>query len=205
MSIQRDSGIIPVEEDISMLPPGHIAYTWGALNLWQRCSRSFPEADYRWVALAAILPDVIDKPLALLVFTDSHTTHCLGHTLLFHLIVLLAVTLWWRKGLVYALAFNGHLLADRMWQYPHTLFYPFLGWHFERWRFMGSLQAMLEAYMEIIQYPGIILFELGGLIILGWLIRSYGLYRWREMKRFLLSGRMDKSMGGSRAGYSRRG
>jgi inner membrane protein len=175
-----------------MLPPGHIEYTWGALNLLQRKAGLFEDADYRVAALAALLPDLIDKPLSLLVFTNSKTSQGLAHTLLIHLLVSLIVFVWWRKGFVYALAFNVHLLADRIWLYPHTLFFPFLGWQFEPWRFMGSPGAMLDAYAEIVTYPLIITLESIGLVILAWLVVTYHLYRWKNLTAFLVSGRLPQ-------------
>jgi hypothetical protein len=158
----------------------------------QRKAGLFEDADYRIAALAALLPDLIDKPLSLLVFTDSKTSQGVMHTLLIHLLVSLIVFVWWRKGLVYALAFNGHLLADRIWLYPHTLFFPFLGWQFEPWRFMGSPEAMLDAYTEIITYPLIIALESIGLVILTWLVMTYHLYRWENLLAFLASGKLLK-------------
>ena len=175
-----------------MLPAGHIEYTWGALNLLQRKARLFEDADYRVAALAALLPDLIDKPLSLLVFTDSKTSQGLAHTLLVHLLVSLIIFVWWRKGSVYALAFNAHLLADRIWRYPRTLFFPFLGWQFEPWRFMGSPEAMLDAYAEVVTYPLIIALESIGLVILAWLVVTYHLYRWENLLVFLVSGRLPQ-------------
>jgi hypothetical protein len=173
-----------------MLPAGHIEYTWGVLNLLQRKARLFEDADYRVVALAALLPDLIDKPLSLLVFTDSKTSQGLAHTLVVHLLVSLIALVWWRRGLVYALAFNGHLLADRIWLYPRTLFFPLLGWQFEPWRFMGSPKAMLNAYAEIVTYPLIITLESIGLVVLAWLVVTYHLYRWENLRAFLVSGKL---------------
>jgi len=175
-----------------MLPPGHIEYTWGALNLLQRKAGLFEDADYRLAALAALLPDLIDKPLSLLVFTNSKTSQGLAHSLLIHLLVSLIVLVWWRKGFVYALAFNAHLLADRIWLYPRTLFFPFLGWQFEPWRFMGSPEAMLDAYTEIVKYPLIITLESIGLVILAWLVVTYHLYRRENLMAFLASGRLPQ-------------
>jgi inner membrane protein len=180
----------------SMLPPGHIEYTWGALNLLQRKAGLFKDADYRVAALSALSPDLIDKPLSLLVFTDSKTSQGLAHTLLVHLLVSLIVFIWWRKGFVYALAFNGHLLADRIWLYPRTLFFPFLGWQFEPWRFMGSPKAMLDAYTEIVTYPLIIALESIGLVVLAWLVIIYRLYRRENLTAFLASGRLPHTVGG---------
>ncbi len=67
-----------------MLPPGHIEFTWAALNLLQRQAGLFEDADYRWAALAAVLPDLIDKPLATFVLTDAEAALLYGHTALLH-------------------------------------------------------------------------------------------------------------------------
>ena len=67
-----------------MLPPAHIEFTWAGLNLLQRQTGLFPEADYRLMALAAVLPDLIDKPLATFVLTDSNAALLFGHTVLLH-------------------------------------------------------------------------------------------------------------------------
>ena len=176
-----------------MLPIGHVAYTLGA---WELARERFDlEADYRLVALAALLPDLVDKPLSLLIFTEARTSQGLAHTLLLHALILMGTALFWRRGILYALAFNGHLLLDRMWLYPHTLFYPFLGWRFEPWRFMGTPEAMLENYLEIIQYPGIIACEVGGLAVLAWLVFRHRLYRWETLKGFLFFGKVPSAGG----------
>ena len=46
-----------------MLPPAHIAYTWLAFDLAQEYLDVTEDVDYRLIALAAIGPDLIDKPL----------------------------------------------------------------------------------------------------------------------------------------------
>ena len=51
-----------------MLPPSHVAYTWLALSVAQEAFGVAPEADYRMIALAAMGPDLVDKPLATIYF-----------------------------------------------------------------------------------------------------------------------------------------
>ena len=51
-----------------MLPLSHIAYTWLALSAAQDFLGAAPEADYRMIALAAVGPDLVDKPLATVYF-----------------------------------------------------------------------------------------------------------------------------------------
>jgi len=72
-----------------MLPSAHVEFTWAAANALQRSplGRRWQDLDYRLLALAAILPDLIDKPLAIFALPDSHAAQLYGHTLLLHLAV----------------------------------------------------------------------------------------------------------------------
>jgi hypothetical protein len=80
-------------------------------------------------------------------------------------------------------------LADQMWKYPRTLFFPFSG-RLDSWKFMGTPAAMLDAYAEIVTRPAILAVEAIGLGLLAWVARRGGLYRKGALKRLLLSGRL---------------
>ena len=168
-----------------MLPLGHITYAWGGLRLLQRRASLFREADYRLVALAAMTPDLSDKGLALSGISKHRTGQVWAHTLFFcHLPVLLATLLLRARWLPYALAFNSHLLTDRMWRFPHTLFFPFFGRRFGDWRDLNSVRGMVDAYREVLREDrATIPLELGGLAILLLLFLGGRLYR---PARFLL-------------------
>lgn len=91
----------------------------------------------RWmvpvIALGAILPDIIDKPLGHLFLQSTlDSGRIFGHSLLFiGLVVIAAVVLWKaRSSLLLAAVAMGvgtHLLLDAMWDNPTTLFWPLLG------------------------------------------------------------------------------
>lgn len=140
--------------------------------------------------MAALLPDVIDKPLSLTVFSNSGTSQGLGHTLLAHTALTLAVARLKPDWLPYALICNGHLLADRMWKYPRTLLFPFSR-RLDSWTFMGSPSAMLAAYAEIVRRPSILAVEAVGLALLGWVVYRGRLNRRRYLARFLRSGQLE--------------
>ena len=96
-----------------MFPIGHVAYTWGAVKIAQRRVPQWADVDYRWLTVAAMLPDLVDKPLAMTVFQESQTSQGLAHTLLVHITVAaIALVVWRWKSLPYLLAFNIHLLFD---------------------------------------------------------------------------------------------
>jgi len=128
-----------------MLPPSHIAYTVAAVDLLQQRFPALKKVDYRWLALAATGPDLIDKPLAALYFYRRYKSAVLfAHTLIVHLAVLLYVIVkkpaWW----LYGLAFNGHAILDRLWLFHDTWYWPFRGLRFHVWGKQGSEQQDIK-------------------------------------------------------------
>jgi len=170
-----------------MLPIGHIAYTWAALS-WLRSRGHATDIDYRGAAAAALLPDLIDKPLTLTLMSGSGTSQGPSHTLLGQVMLTMAAAQLKPEWLPYALMANSHLLLDQMWKYPRTLLFPFSG-RFDSWRYMGTPSAMLDAYAEIATRPAIVAVEVVGLVLLGLLVQRHRLYKKSPLKRFLLTGR----------------
>ena len=150
-----------------MLPPSHIAYTVAALDEIQRRSDVFDDADYRWVIVAAVAPDLIDKPLAWAYFYRRYKSAVLfAHTLLVHIAVPL-LTLWKApQRMIYALAFNGHAMLDRLWLFQNTWYWPFRGWQFHVWQKRGSEQEAigLAYWYAFTRRPELWGWELGGMI-----------------------------------------
>mgnify|MGYP000882753242 FL=1 len=178
-----------------MFPIGHVAYTCGAVNVLQRRIPQWAGVDYRWLAVAAMLPDVIDKPLAMTVFRDSQTSQGLAHTLIVHaLVALVGLAIWRAKLLPYLLAFNMHLLFDQIWHHPATLFFPLLGPEFDPYRFMGTPDAMVSVYLDILRRPQIWLAEAVGLLILVVFAVYYRLYRWPHLRYFLTTGHLYRTI-----------
>ena len=175
-----------------MLPPAHIEFTWAALNALQRQAHCFEDADYRLMALAALLPDLLDKPLATFVLTDEDAALLFGHTALLHSGVWAAA---WAAGhgsrlLPYLLAFSGHLLADRMWSFSQTLCWPFKGRRFHQWKHVGSPRAIVQAYAKVIRdEPLLPTFEVLGMLLLAWFVNDRGLWQRQRLEAFLRSGR----------------
>ena len=169
-----------------MLPLGHVAYTWAAVA-WLQSRQSAQGIDFRAAALAALLPDLVDKPLSLTLLSDSQTSQSLGHTLLGQAILTLTAARLKREWLPYALISNSHLLADQMWKYRRTLMYPFSR-QFDTWQFMGTPKAMLRAYAEIASRPAILAVEAVGVALLAWVVHRGKLYRRHSLQRLLRTG-----------------
>lgn len=175
-----------------MLPPSHVAYTWAALALAQEKLGQFEDADYRLVALAAVAPDLIDKPLAWAYFYRRYKSAVLfAHTLWSFL---LALRFGWRgepARLVYALAYVGHAVGDRIWFFPDTFYWPLRGWRFHTWGKRGSEQEKigLAYWFAFTRRPELWGWEVGGLLAGAWFIWRQRLYRWENLRRFILTGR----------------
>ncbi len=176
-----------------MLPQSHVAYTLAVFQLAGKRIPALRNADYRVVALAAMGPDLIDKPLAALYFYRKYKAAVLfAHTLLAHLAVLLLV--WRRKPewWPYALAFVGHAVADRLWFFPDTFYWPFRGWRFHVWQKAGSEQEDIRwAYWyAFTRRPELWGWEVGGLVAGLWFVLANHLYDIRRLVAFLRTGRI---------------
>jgi membrane-bound metal-dependent hydrolase YbcI (DUF457 family) len=83
--------------------------------------------------VGALLPDLIDKPLGLLILSGSvGSGRIFSHSLLFLLV--LSIVGWvllsrYRTPALLAVAIGvaSHQVLDLMWEMPRTWFYPFLG------------------------------------------------------------------------------
>ena len=176
-----------------MMPPGHIAATWGVASLIQQNNPRLTRLDYRLLAACALLPDFIDKPLAILVFTQAHTSQLIAHSFLFNLALLVIALLWWRKSFPYILAFNAHLIADRMWNHTESFWWPIFGWDvFWDFKPMNTPETMFNVYLDIItRYPQVWVIEIIALLFLGWFIYRHQLYRWGMLKQFMATGHFN--------------
>ena len=118
---------------------GHIGVTLGIVFIVSHLvPRIRNKVNYWFVALGAILPDLIDKTTGRLIFADSIANgRIFAHTLFFVLILTLLTICLYKYRYEYALpcgcvasgAFL-HLFEDEMWNMPQTLFWPLFGWSF---------------------------------------------------------------------------
>lgn len=179
-----------------MLPPSHIAYTFAAASFLQKRVPALRSLDYRLVALAAVGPDLIDKPLAYLHFYKKYRSAVLfAHTLVAHLAISVAIVARARHLWPYVLAFNGHALLDRLWFYRDTWYWPLRGWHFHVWQQRGSEQEDIKlaywyAFTRRRELWG---WELGGLLAALWFVLSNGLTRRERLLAFLRTGQLRAS------------
>jgi len=122
-----------------MLFFGHLGIT---LGLFLGCGILIPRLrvliDPRYLAIGALLPDLIDKPAGRVIFASMLANgRIIGHTILFSLfLALIGVYLYEKnkdyRGLALASGSFLHLLEDQMWTQPLTFFWPLFGLSFPR-------------------------------------------------------------------------
>ena len=113
------------------------------------------------LALGSMLPDIIDKPLGLIVFGSPNMGRTIGHTLLF-LLVLTALALYTRDIRLASLTWGvlAHLILDGMWNSPETLLWPLFGPFPDR-QLLDTL-SYIEMLLDGLKDPGILIPEIAG-------------------------------------------
>jgi len=159
-----------------MLVFGHIGLTLGVARALSR------EIDARWVAMASLLPDLIDKPLRYVLapaFTQGNT-RTVGHSLTVMLVCMMVVVLPLRRTIrgagVVALVLPLHLLLDGMWvpDMRVSLLWPWAGSRFPPLHEIG-VQGLVAHLVHDLSDPVNLAGELVGLLVLGFLWRWCGL------------------------------
>jgi membrane-bound metal-dependent hydrolase YbcI (DUF457 family) len=138
-----------------MLIFGHIGITLGIFFLFSYFApRLKTVMDPRYLAIGALLPDFIDKPLGMIVFASSISNgRMISHTLVFSITLFLIGLYLYNKRLdirVITLATGSffHLMEDQMWATPQTLFWPLLGWSFPKDQIADGLAFLLMLLKE---------------------------------------------------------
>jgi hypothetical protein len=118
--------------DRAMPVPGDEAPSPGAPD-----DAAADDLDYRLVALGALLPDLIDKPLGWILLRKffQGNDHLFGHALLFGSTITLAGLRRYAHGggselLAVGVGSLAHLALDPLAKAPQTLFWPLRGWSF---------------------------------------------------------------------------
>jgi len=149
--------------------------------------------DLRMLALGALLPDIVDTPVGLVLYGRLGSVRLVTHGLLLATAVMAVVVLATRRGrsrkfwMPVAIGLLLHLTLDAMWTDPETLWWPVLGWEFSR---AGAVSA--GEYVAAL--PGSVWIwvrEAVGLAYLTYLWRAAGISDPKKRRTFLTTGRVD--------------
>ena len=153
--------------------------------------------DYRVVLLGSLIPDLLDKPVGRILFEERfHTSRLYGHTLLFVVVLLLAVQLALRgstarRWFILPIAVLIHLALDGMWNDPVTLFWPLFSTTFPP---DPVENYWLEVLLRPLEHPWELAKELVGLGVLLYLFRAFDLQDPMRRREFLRSGRLHSAV-----------
>jgi len=153
------------------------------------------EADYRFVLIGAILPDIIDKPVGdYLFYSVFQNGRLFAHTLLF---VAILTTIGWYVDkkynfsgiLLLALGSVIHLVLDQMWLTPKTLFWPLLGLQFDKYDDLEDYAGYI--WGQLMHNPQAYVPEVIGFLILAAFFVHFKLYRRENFVAFLKNGKLS--------------
>lgn len=134
--------------------------------------------DLRYLALGALLPDLIDVPPAVVMWTSWQAPRLAGHSLLFGSMIMVVVLIATTRGtrrkqwMLVSVGALMHLALDAMWSDPDTLWWPFLGWEFTSTGFATFPDYARSVLTDPWMWAG----EVIGLAYLVHLWRASGLY-----------------------------
>lgn len=149
--------------------------------------------DLRFLALGAILPDLIDTPVGLVGWSEFQNVRLAAHSLAFGATLMVVVLLTTRRGrprkrwMPLAVGVLVHLLLDAMWAQPETLWWPFLGWSFTATDFATVADYLASLLTDWLMWLG----EAIGAAYLAYLWVQGGLGDRETRRAFLATGRIE--------------
>ncbi len=122
-----------------MLLFGHIGITLGVFIVLCVFTHQIKTIiDPKYLVLGALFPDILDKPLGMVIFSSTLANgRIIGHTLILSISLLfIGLHLYDKRRDIRILSLASgsffHLMEDQMWGNPRTLFWPLLGWSFPK-------------------------------------------------------------------------
>lgn len=176
-----------------------VVFLWhiGASTAFTRYAFRDEAMDLRFLALGAVLPDLLDLPIGIMWWNTWHAPRLFSHGLVFGSVLMVAVLITTKRGttrkrlMLVAVGVLLHLALDSMWQQPETLWWPFLGTEFSSTGFDTYGQYLAD----LVRSPTLYVGELVGLTYLAFLWRRSELGISAARKRLLTSGTVSAPIG----------
>lgn len=154
--------------------------------------RGNPRVDYRIVAIASLIPDLIDKPIGRVLFKERFDSGRLfGHALLLNLVIF--CVLFFMRGrakrqfVLVPISSLLHLAEDAMWSMPTVFWWPLFGTTFPRDPVSGGTLAFLNPARD----RSMLIQEVVGLLLILWLLASHRMLSWEGVRSFVRTGMLD--------------
>lgn len=147
--------------------------------------------DIRFILVGSLLPDIIDKPLGMVLLRETLSNgRIYSHTLLFLALIGASGLFVYRRSsrtwlLALMLGTGTHLVLDSMWRSPRTLFWPAYGFAFEKVEFDHWVQGLWHL---LVTNPATYITEIVGLIVMAWFL--WNLFREGKIWSFIRRGRI---------------
>jgi hypothetical protein len=154
--------------------------------------RGNPRVDYRIVAVASLLPDIIDKPIGRIILRSRFESgRIYAHTLLLNL-ALFCIVFFLRGRIkrtfvLVPISSLLHLAEDGVWSEPRIFWWPLFGSRFPRDPIPGGLLAFLDPT----RHPAVLVQEAIGLVLILWLLASHRMLSRDGVRVFLRTGMLE--------------
>jgi membrane-bound metal-dependent hydrolase YbcI (DUF457 family) len=171
----------------------------GATTAFIRYAFRDPAMDLRYLAIGAIVPDLIDLPIGIAMWSRFESPRLVGHSLVFGAVCMVVVLTTTRRGparkrwMLFAVGILMHLFLDAMWRQPETLWWPFLGWSVDGTGFATYADYVVDLIRQPVMWVG----EIIGLTYLLVLARRSRLNDAGQRTAFLRKGTVSAPIGRS--------
>lgn len=153
---------------------------------------SLQSIDFRVVIILAVLPDIIDKIVGMIIFKDEiGTGRAVAHTAVFNVLITLIILAIVRyklsnplKIVFYTLPVWLHLTLDRIWESPKVVLWPLFGSDFPR-----SDVEIGDFFTMLLSDNYVLAGEILGVILILFLLFRHKLYITTRLAAFIKKGK----------------
>lgn len=132
----------------------------GATIAFVRYAFRDPGMDLRYLALGAIVADLVDLPLGIALWSSHETPRLAFHSLIVPASLMVAVLVFTSRGdrrkrwMLFTVGMLVHLALDGMWRSPETLWWPFLGQGFTSSGFATYGSYVSDLFSQPLMWAG---------------------------------------------------
>lgn len=154
--------------------------------------RGNPRVDYRIVAVASLLPDLIDKPIGRILFKSRYESgRIYAHTLILNLALFSLLFFMRGRGkrtfVLVPISSLLHIAEDGVFSSPKLFWWPLFGTRFPR----DSQGGGMLSFLNPLNNPTVLVKEAIGLAAIMWLLASHEMLTIRGIREFIRTGHLE--------------